>query len=77
MDQYAIADRATHKQSHRRLLQDAMSLEKMSCSASMTLSAGFLHEWLIRHVDSADREFARQLLAKGYSERNSSIRAAH
>ena len=77
MDQYAIADRATHQQSHRRLLQDAMSLANMSCSTSMTLTAGFLHEWLIRHVDSADRELARQLLAKGYSERNSSFRAAH
>jgi diguanylate cyclase (GGDEF)-like protein/hemerythrin-like metal-binding protein len=74
MDQYAIVDRATHKQSHRRLLQDVMSLATMSCSASMMLSAGFLHEWLIRHVDSADRALARQLLAKGYSEGNSSIR---
>ena len=74
MDQYAIVDRATHKQSHRRLLQDVMSLATMSCSASMTLSAGFLHEWLIRHVDSADRALARQLLAKGYSEGNPSIR---
>jgi hemerythrin len=43
----------------------------------MTLTAGFLHEWLIRHIDSADRELARQLFAKGYSEGNSSIRAAH
>jgi hypothetical protein len=39
----------------------------------MTLTAGFLHEWLVRHVDSADRELARQLLAKGYSE-HSAIR---
>ena len=73
MDQYAIVDRAKHKQSHRRLLQDAMSLANMSCNVSMTLTAGFLHEWLIRHIDSADRELARQLLAKGYSE-HSAIR---
>jgi diguanylate cyclase (GGDEF)-like protein/hemerythrin-like metal-binding protein len=77
MDQYAIADRATHKQSHRRLLQDAMSLANTPCRASMTLTAGFLHEWLIRHVDSADRELARALLAKGYCEGNSSNGAAH
>jgi len=76
MDQYGIADRVTHKQSHRRLLQDAMSLANMPCGASITLTAGFMHEWLIRHIDSADRELARQLLAKGYSEGNSSNWAA-
>ena len=32
------------------------------------VTAGFLQEWLLRHVDSADKELARQLLAKGYSE---------
>ncbi len=68
MDRYAIADRATHKQAHRRLLQDASSLAHSSRSSSMMVAVGFLHEWLLRHVDSADRELAGQLLAKGYSE---------
>jgi diguanylate cyclase (GGDEF)-like protein/hemerythrin-like metal-binding protein/PAS domain S-box-containing protein len=68
MDRYAIADRATHKQAHRRLLQDALSLAKSSGSSGMAISVGFLREWLLRHVDSADRELARQLLARGYSE---------
>ncbi len=81
MDRYAIADRATHKQAHRRLLQDASSLAHASRSSSMMVTVGFLHEWLLRHVDSADRELARQLLAKGYSEDgwsgNRSIRASH
>jgi diguanylate cyclase (GGDEF)-like protein/hemerythrin-like metal-binding protein/PAS domain S-box-containing protein len=81
MDCYAIADRATHKQAHRRLLQDALSLANTSRSSSMMVTVGFLHEWLLRHVDSADRELARQLLAKGYCEGgtsgNRSIRAPH
>jgi len=68
MDRYAVADRAAHKQAHRRLLQDALSLAHTSRSSSMMVTVGFLHEWLLRHVDSADRELARQLLAKGYSE---------
>ena len=66
MDRYAIADRAAHKQAHRRLLQDAQSLAP-NCR-SRTMMVGFLHGWLLRHVDSADKELARQLLAKGYSE---------
>ena len=81
MDRYAIADRATHKQAHRRLLQDALSLAHASRSSSMMVTVGFLHEWLLRHVDTADRDLARQLLAKGYSEDgwsgNRSIRAQH
>jgi diguanylate cyclase (GGDEF)-like protein/hemerythrin-like metal-binding protein/PAS domain S-box-containing protein len=81
MDRYAIADRAIHKQAHCRLLQDALSLANTSRSPSMTVTVGFLHEWLLRHVDSADRELARQLLAKGYDEHgrtgNRSIPAPH
>jgi diguanylate cyclase (GGDEF)-like protein/hemerythrin-like metal-binding protein len=81
MDRYAIADRATHKQAHRRLLQDALSLANSSRNSSMMVTVGFLHAWLLRHVDSADRELARQLLAKGYSEGgwngNRSIHAPH
>jgi diguanylate cyclase (GGDEF)-like protein/hemerythrin-like metal-binding protein/PAS domain S-box-containing protein len=81
MDRYAIADRATHKQAHRRLLQDALSLAKSARSSSMMVTVGFLHEWLLRHVDSADRDLGRQLLAKGYAEGgwsgNRSLRAPH
>jgi diguanylate cyclase (GGDEF)-like protein/hemerythrin-like metal-binding protein len=79
MDRYAIANRAMHKQAHRRLLQDALSLAHTSRRSSMMAAVGCLHEWLLRHADSADRELAGQLLAKGYSEGGSgadcSIRA--
>jgi diguanylate cyclase (GGDEF)-like protein/hemerythrin-like metal-binding protein/PAS domain S-box-containing protein len=68
MDRYAVADRAAHKRAHRRLLQDVASLAKPSRSSGRMVPAGFLHEWLLRHVDSADKELAGQLLAKGYSE---------
>ena len=68
MDRYAVADRAAHKQAHRRLLQDVASLAKPSRSSGRMVTAGFLHEWLLRHVDSADKDLAGQLLAKGYSE---------
>jgi len=68
MDRYAIADREAHKEAHRRLLQDLSSLAKPSPRSSTVLSAGFLQRWLLCHVDSADKELARQLLAQGYSE---------
>ena len=68
MDRYAIADRAAHRQAHRRLLQDASSLVKAGRGSGMMITVGLLHEWLLRHVDSADKDLARQLLAKGYTE---------
>ena len=34
----------------------------------MVVTAGFLQGWLLHHVDSADKDLARQLLANGYSE---------
>jgi hemerythrin len=75
MDRYAIADRATHRQAHRRLLQDVSSLADSSRSSSMMVTVGFLHEWLLRHVDSADRDLVGQLLAKGYAEGRSGDRS--
>jgi len=68
MDRYVIPNRATHKHAHRRLLQDVQSLMKVPQETSMMVTMAFLHEWLLRHVDSADRDLARQLLAKGYVE---------
>ena len=68
MDRYAIPDRAAHRQAHRRLLQDASSLVKASRGSGMMITVGLLHEWLLRHVDSADKDLARQLQAKGYTE---------
>jgi predicted signal transduction protein with EAL and GGDEF domain len=60
---------------------NALSLAHASRGSSMMVTVGFLHEWLLRHVDSADRELARQLLARGYSEGgwsgDRSIRAPH
>ena len=81
MNRYAIADRAAHKQAHQRLLQDASSHVKASRGSGMMITVGLLHEWLLRHVDSADKELARQLMAKGYVEGgwsdHGSIRAPH
>jgi diguanylate cyclase (GGDEF)-like protein/hemerythrin-like metal-binding protein len=74
MDCHDVADRATHKQAHRRLLQDALSLAHAPRDASMMVSVGYLHDWLVRHVDTADKELSRQLLANGYSEAGGSGR---
>ncbi len=66
MDRYGIDDGAIHKQMHRTLLQDARSLATNLSESSMMLITSFLNEWLLRHIDSADKALARQLQEKGY-----------
>ena len=64
MERYAIEDRLTHQQMHRKLLQDARSLATSLDEPSMMLVMGSLHEWLLRHIDSADKALARKLEAE-------------
>jgi len=68
MDRYVIEDRIAHKQEHRKLLQDARSLAASLDESNMMLTMSSLNEWLLRHVDSADKELARQMQARGYAD---------
>ncbi|MDA8249957.1 MAG: hypothetical protein M0Z28_12375 [Rhodospirillales bacterium] len=43
---------------HRRLLDDITSLRLDGSGMSVSLVLRFLQEWLVRHVDGADRDFA-------------------
>ena len=66
MDRYEVEDRVTHKQMHRKLLQDAKSLAKGLDDSSMMLIMVSLQEWLLQHIESADMPLARRLQEKGY-----------
>jgi hemerythrin len=55
-----------HQDMHRRLMDDVRSLrldEAEGVSVSLTLR--YLQEWLLRHIDGADRDLAAALLAAG------------
>jgi diguanylate cyclase (GGDEF)-like protein/hemerythrin-like metal-binding protein/PAS domain S-box-containing protein len=68
MKRFAIEDRARHEHAHRKLLQDAVSMAAGLDESNMMLTMSFLNEWLLHHVDSDDKDLARQLQAKGYGE---------
>jgi diguanylate cyclase (GGDEF)-like protein/hemerythrin-like metal-binding protein/PAS domain S-box-containing protein len=55
-----------HRDMHRRLLDDLRSLRLEECEgASVSLTLRYLQEWLLRHVDGADRDLAAALRATG------------
>ena len=55
---------ASHEDMHRRLLDDLRSLRlEKGVSLSVGLTLRYLQEWLLRHVDGADRDLAAALRA--------------
>jgi len=58
------AEEAAHQDMHRRLLDDLRCLRLEECEgASVSLTLHYLQEWLLRHVDGADRDLAAALRA--------------
>lgn len=56
---------AQHEQEHRKLLDDVASLSVALDERSMTLTMRFLQEWLVRHVETADKPLATWLRERG------------
>lgn len=50
-----------HRDMHRQLLADLRGLRPATDGASVSLLMRYLQEWLLRHVDGADRDFADTL----------------
>jgi diguanylate cyclase (GGDEF)-like protein/hemerythrin-like metal-binding protein len=54
---------AAHTDMHQRLLEDLRGLCLDGAGFSVSLIVRYLREWLLRHVDGADRDLAAALLA--------------
>ncbi len=67
MAQFSYADSAQHRDTHRQLLDDIRNLGLERDGLSVSLILRYLQEWLLRHVDGADRELALALRAQGMS----------
>ena len=59
-------EEAAHRDMHRRLLDDLRALRLEECEvAGVSLTLRYLQEWLLRHVDGADRDLAAALRVAG------------
>ncbi len=56
---------AAHREMHRCLLDDLRGLRLDGAGVSVSLIVQYLREWLLRHVDGADRDLASALHATG------------
>jgi diguanylate cyclase (GGDEF)-like protein/hemerythrin-like metal-binding protein len=65
MTTHGYADAAAHFQMHAHLLDDLRSFSVGCDTRSLSLTTRFLQEWLLRHIDSADRKLATALKACG------------
>jgi diguanylate cyclase (GGDEF)-like protein/hemerythrin-like metal-binding protein len=65
MEQHKVADFLRHRDEHRRLLHDIRNLQIDGDIPRAGLILRYLREWLVRHVDSMDRQLGQALLAKG------------
>jgi len=50
-----------HRAEHRKLMADLQSLTLTIDVGSMTMTIRFLHEWLVRHIDTTDKPLAAWL----------------
>jgi diguanylate cyclase (GGDEF)-like protein/hemerythrin-like metal-binding protein/PAS domain S-box-containing protein len=55
---------AHHRELHRQLLEDIRDLKLDDNEMSVSLVLRFLQDWLVRHVEGADRDLANALLAR-------------
>jgi diguanylate cyclase (GGDEF)-like protein/hemerythrin-like metal-binding protein len=67
MDAYGIAHTERHRQEHRLLLSDLHSLAAGLEATGVMLALQHLKPWLVRHLDSLDRELAAELRQRGQS----------
>jgi diguanylate cyclase (GGDEF)-like protein/hemerythrin-like metal-binding protein/PAS domain S-box-containing protein len=67
MDAYGIAHTERHRHEHRMLLSDLHSLGAGLEATGVMLALQHLKPWLLRHLDSLDRELAADLRERGQS----------
>jgi diguanylate cyclase (GGDEF)-like protein/hemerythrin-like metal-binding protein len=65
MAQHGFADAAAHREDHARLLEDLRRFSTGCDTRSLSLTTRFLQEWMLRHINNADRELAKALIASG------------
>lgn len=67
MERHNAPGLADHRAWHALLLSDLRRFSLATDCRSLSLTTRFLQEWLLRHIDTADREFAAHLRTAGAS----------
>jgi hemerythrin len=65
MDAYGATGAERHRQEHRLLLADLNSLAVDLETTSVMLALQHVKAWLVRHIDSLDRQLVAELRDRG------------
>ena len=65
MNKIDYKDAAAHRGMHAQLLDELQGFSAEWDTRSLSLTARFLQEWLLRHVETADRDLAAALISRG------------
>jgi hemerythrin-like metal-binding protein len=65
MDKFDFKDAAAHRKIHAQLLEYLQGFSAGWDMRSLSLTARFLQEWLLHHVETADRDLASMLASQG------------
>jgi len=65
MTEHDLRHAVDHGAIHRRLLDDVRSLTTGLDERGLVLTMRYLQQWLFRHIDTADRAIATELVARG------------
>jgi diguanylate cyclase (GGDEF)-like protein/hemerythrin-like metal-binding protein/PAS domain S-box-containing protein len=76
MDQHGYANALLHRQAHRKLVEDLLSIQRQFDNTSLMLTLQALKDWLIKHMTESDRRLGEVLIAAGTVESRSEQRSA-
>jgi len=76
MDQHGYANALLHRQAHRKLVEDLLSIQRQFDNTSLMLTLQALKDWLIKHITESDRRLGEVLIAAGTVESRSEQRSA-
>jgi diguanylate cyclase (GGDEF)-like protein/hemerythrin-like metal-binding protein len=65
MAEFGVPSVLSHRNAHRRLLEDIRNLDVDGDLPSISLILRYMREWLFRHIDGFDRDLGHALVAKG------------
>jgi hemerythrin len=65
MTEFGVASLLSHRNAHRRLLEDIRNLDVGGDLPSISLILRYMREWLFRHIDGFDKDLGHSLVAKG------------
>jgi diguanylate cyclase (GGDEF)-like protein/hemerythrin-like metal-binding protein/PAS domain S-box-containing protein len=65
MDMYGLPGARSHKEQHRKLKDDLLAIRNQVDSSELSRTLSAVRDWLLTHIQAADRDLIRDLRSQG------------